>query len=155
MPYERLDSERAATDAERRDRDRRVLGAQGSLTTSQRRLILWMLGVVAVIGMVGVGLVFAFEPGSVAEPRKTLGLIEDGDTVIIRWRGPSCETANIDRTTVVESAEQVRVTSFVDVPVTECGGEPVVNHSHRVELERAVGDRKLVDGACDLSLECP
>lgn len=147
MTYDGTGHHRAAAEAERRDRDRRTLGAN---TTASHRQRWWLrLGLTVAAGLVVVGLVAVVtaDDGAISEARPFLRPQVDGDTITATWEGWRCESVDPDRTTVVPTDTAVRATLYVDVPISGCEGIDV-ERAVTFTLGEPVGDRDLIDGAC-------
>lgn len=147
MSYDRPDLHRHAAEAERRDRDRRTLGADVTATPRQRRWLVRGLVALAVLGTIGLGYVVTSDPAPASEARPLDRVQVEGDGLLLHWSGTACEAANLGRTEVTEASDQVKVTLFVDTPIQFCEGGSVA-HVTEVALNRPLADRDVVDGAC-------
>lgn len=137
------DSYQQAGNAERRDRDRRQLGAQSTASRRQRVVV----GVVVAIAAAA-GLYFLMSPGpgSISEVRPFDHAAPANSNLTLEWTGRECEFVDADRTEVAETADEVRITLSVAVP-TGCT-RPVMDRTHQLDLEEPLGDRAVRDVGC-------
>lgn len=148
MPSESFQHHSSSTDAERRDRDRRVIGADTTASHRQRLLLRAALAIGAAAILVGGVAVITADDGAISEARPFGRPEVDGTEVVVPWEGEPCQTVDTDRTNVVVTDDAVRATLYVDVPIQGCERHAEVERTHTFTLDRPLGDRTLIDGAC-------
>jgi hypothetical protein len=142
-------SHSAASEAQRRDEDRRRLRPDLTLGGRSRRRLQLVLAVLGGLLLVALVALLGSSSGTISEARPFDAPEATSAGVNVRWVGRACEQVDPQRTSVVETGTAVEVTLHISVPAGGCAG-PATSRSYEVALDAPLGDRELVDGACGL-----